>query len=71
MSEENVEVVRKSVAAFNRGDFEAAIGAFHPEIEWIPYLGAVDRPIYRGHEELMGMWSELNETLACGSKPRS
>ena len=63
MSEENVERVRGSFAAFNRGDFEAAIGVFHPEVEWIPYLGAVDRPIYRGHEELMAMWSELKENL--------
>ncbi|HET9120679.1 MAG TPA: nuclear transport factor 2 family protein [Solirubrobacterales bacterium] len=63
MSEENVERVRGSFAAFNRGDFEAAIGAYHPEVEWIPYLGAVDRPVYRGHEELMGMWSEFKENL--------
>lgn len=34
MSAENVAVVREMWEAFLRNDFEAALGAFDPEIEW-------------------------------------
>ncbi len=34
MSKENVEVVREAVAAFNRGDLDAALERMHPDIEW-------------------------------------
>ena len=36
MSEENVEVLRSLYEAFNRGDFEAAVRAAHPDVELIP-----------------------------------
>ena len=32
MSQENVEIVRRSVDAFLRGDFDGAMQAFHPDI---------------------------------------
>ena len=63
MSTENVERVRDAYAAFNRGDFEAAVSAFDPEAVWIPYLGALEASSYRGHEALLRMWTELNEAL--------
>ena len=34
MSQENVEVVRQFLSAFQRGDISAAFEAMHPEIEW-------------------------------------
>jgi ketosteroid isomerase-like protein len=33
MSQENVEIVRRSIDAFNRGDLETAISYLHPEGE--------------------------------------
>lgn len=44
MSEQNVAVVRGVYDAFGRGDVEAVLGAFDPEIEWneaegMPYGG--------------------------------
>jgi ketosteroid isomerase-like protein len=36
MAEENVELLRSLYAAFNRGDFEAAVRAAHPDVELIP-----------------------------------
>jgi ketosteroid isomerase-like protein len=30
----NVELVRSSLEAFGRGDFEAALEAFHDDVEW-------------------------------------
>jgi uncharacterized protein len=35
MSQENVEIVRRSLDAFNRGDVEAALADLHPEVEGI------------------------------------
>jgi hypothetical protein len=34
MSHENVEVVRRGNAAFNRGDYEAAAESWHPDVEY-------------------------------------
>jgi ketosteroid isomerase-like protein len=38
MSQENVELVRQSFAAFNRGEPETATALFRPEVEWHAYL---------------------------------
>ena len=34
MPQESVEIVRQMWSAFIRNDFEAALGAFDPEVEW-------------------------------------
>ena len=53
MSQENVEVVRQVVQAFNRRDLPAMTQRFAPEIEWEPVgPAAVERPIYRGLDEV-------------------
>jgi ketosteroid isomerase-like protein len=44
MSQENVEVVRRANAAFNRGDRDAAFAAYHPGIEWRDLQHAPDAP---------------------------
>jgi ketosteroid isomerase-like protein len=43
MSQENLEVVRGFLDAYNRGDYEAAFEHFHPEIESRGYEGVVSR----------------------------
>ncbi len=63
MSQENVEIVRAGFAAFNRGDYEAALAAFHPEVEWVPYLGALQGSIHRGRQALLEMWNDINQNL--------
>jgi ketosteroid isomerase-like protein len=57
MSEENVHVVRTGIEAWNRRDWDAAMMAFHPEIEWrnagvLPDVADV----YRGHEGVRVFW---------------
>jgi ketosteroid isomerase-like protein len=42
MSQENVEVVRTTIAAFNRRDFAAWLRAAHPEIEVHPVTAEVE-----------------------------
>jgi ketosteroid isomerase-like protein len=34
MSQENVEIVRRTFKAFNRGDFEAVAQCLHPDVEF-------------------------------------
>jgi ketosteroid isomerase-like protein len=36
MSRENVEIVRRFVAAFSEGDYEGCIAGMHPDITWTP-----------------------------------
>ncbi len=63
MSEENVEMLRNSYAAFNRGDWEAALSNADPEIEWRLHgqLGIdVPQPI-RGREALKAFWADFFE----------
>jgi ketosteroid isomerase-like protein len=59
VSAENVDVVRNSYEAFNRGDIEAALDAMHPEIEWQTYI--VPGPgggTYHGREGVRQLWAD-------------
>jgi ketosteroid isomerase-like protein len=59
MSQENVELVRRAFENFNRRDLTAAVDAFAPDAEWVPYLAALEEEIYRGRDEIEGMWREV------------
>ena len=63
MSRENVEQVRASFTAFNRGDFQAAAACVHPEAELHAHLGAVEWKTYRGPGALVRMWSDFEEAF--------
>jgi ketosteroid isomerase-like protein len=63
MSEENVEVVRQFVQAFNRRDLTAMSQRFAPEVEWTPGgPAAVERTVYRGRDEVSGGFTATWET---------
>jgi ketosteroid isomerase-like protein len=57
MSEENVEVVRRTYEAANRGEFESADLYFHPEIEFHTYAQSPEAGVYRG-KEAVGRYNE-------------
>jgi ketosteroid isomerase-like protein len=59
MSQENVEVMRRAFEDFNRRELAAAVDAFHPDAEWVPYLAALEEEIYRGRDEIERMWREV------------
>jgi ketosteroid isomerase-like protein len=65
MSQENVEVVRGQIEAFNRGDFSAAIEALDEDVEWqVPYVAALDAPasgLLRGRREMAETFSQWLE----------
>jgi ketosteroid isomerase-like protein len=52
MSQENVEIVREAIEAFNRGDFEAALKWMHRDIEWQTLDAFPDAATYHGLEEV-------------------
>jgi ketosteroid isomerase-like protein len=52
MSQENVEVVRRSYESYLRGDLEAALAAFDPEVETYDH-DIPDAEAYRGLEGLL------------------
>jgi ketosteroid isomerase-like protein len=62
MSQENVEVVRRWVEAWNRGELDQMLAPFHPEVEWRP-SGAFPGldPVYRGHDGFRRFWREFTE----------
>jgi ketosteroid isomerase-like protein len=61
MSEENVEVVRKAIEAFNRRDVEGVVADVSPDVEWedsMFWSGTVRT--YRGKE---GLREWMNQVL--------
>jgi len=62
MSDENVDKARDFIDAYNRRDFDAAVEAFDPEIEWVlPERQSSDS--CRGPDEVKRFWEGLDETF--------
>jgi ketosteroid isomerase-like protein len=67
MSRENVELVKRCCEAFDRGDYEAALDAFAPDIEY-DLTHFPDGKIYRGRDGVreafrtwMGTWNDYRQ----------
>jgi ketosteroid isomerase-like protein len=66
MSEENVEVVRRAMAAWNSGRFDDLIEElFDPNVEWVPAAESLLAAAYHGYEgvrrfraDLFSAWDE-------------
>jgi ketosteroid isomerase-like protein len=64
MSQENVELFRKAVDAYTRGDIEAFLETAHPDAEWYPYTAQAEGgEAYRGHEGIRRWWSNLESNV--------
>ena len=63
VSQENVETVRKWVAAMNRQDAEALISLADPGVDYMPYLASLsgEAGAYRGHDGLRQYVRDLAE----------
>ena len=64
MSEENVETFKRALEAFNRGDIDAVLERFDPEVEWHTAADLPDSRVYRGHDgvaALLQEWVDLFE----------
>jgi ketosteroid isomerase-like protein len=63
MSQENVESCRRAVDAWNRHDVDVWLEQAAPNVEWFPASpAAVERSIYRGHEEIRQAFAAIWET---------
>jgi ketosteroid isomerase-like protein len=63
VSQERVEIVRQGIEAWNRHDFELGVRHLAPDVEWVPASpAAVERSVYRGHEEVARGFNAIWET---------
>jgi ketosteroid isomerase-like protein len=63
MSQENVEIIRRGIDAWNRDDIDEWLTGFAPEAEWHTTGRFADEGVYRGRAGLERFWSELREDL--------
>lgn len=66
MSEENVELIRRAIDAYNRRDIESLLETLDPEIEWHPALPGVlagGGHRYRGHDGIAEMFRDFADVL--------
>jgi ketosteroid isomerase-like protein len=62
MSQENVEIVRRSFDAIARGDVETLLGLYDPDAEFLPLTGTlVDSGGYHGHDGVRQYFAEAAE----------
>ena len=66
MSHENVELIRRAIEAWNRGDIDGWLDQATPDFVWIPAgPAAVERSVYRGRDEvreaMAGGWETWQE----------
>jgi ketosteroid isomerase-like protein len=63
MSEENVEIVRVSIATYNAEGLEASMAYLHPDVEWFTNAEAPDMGAFRGHDGIRRLAALLEEVL--------
>jgi ketosteroid isomerase-like protein len=66
MSQQNVEVVRRNLEAWQRDDLEAFMSGIHPAMEWHAVLQRlVEGPqgVYRGHDGVRRLWHTYRTDL--------
>jgi ketosteroid isomerase-like protein len=59
MARESIEIARAAIDAWNRGDFEAWIGAWDERAEFHPYGCSVEGRAYHGHDGLRRFVAEM------------
>jgi len=58
-TEANVAVIKSAYEAFSRGDVDAVMAAFAPDIVWyVPGRGPLSKT-YRGHSEVLGFFDHF------------
>jgi ketosteroid isomerase-like protein len=57
MSQENVDVARRMLRAFNDGDIEAIVAECDPTVEWEEQSIPGVEPLYHGHEGVRRWWA--------------
>ncbi len=63
MSKENLDIVRQVRQTFNRGDMEALLELFHPDVELDWSRRLLDPVVIRGYEEMRRFFDEVSEVF--------
>lgn len=61
MSQENMDVVRRSFDAFNARDVDALVGVATPDCEWLPFRAQLEGMVYRGHEGVRQFVTDMDD----------
>jgi uncharacterized protein len=61
MTSANVEIIRRGLDAYNRGDVDAMLETADPEIEFVPLRSLVVGGSYRGHDGIRQFFEDLEE----------
>ena len=69
MSEENVELYRRGIEAFNNRDLEAFLALADPDVVGVSRVLAIEGGSYRGHDGTREWWRDLSvSSLTSGSR---
>ena len=65
MSEENVEIVRRAIDAFNSGEHDEALAPYAPDAEWhlTRRFTELGEGVYRGHGGMERFWAEAHQDM--------
>jgi ketosteroid isomerase-like protein len=66
MSQENVEIIRRLLDAWNRQDIEGILAVTDPEVEYVNAPTAVEPGTRRGHDEVVTVMRKQWEILSGG-----
>jgi ketosteroid isomerase-like protein len=61
VSEQNVELARRAIEAYNAHDLEALIALYDPEIELHSTFAAVGGAVYHGHDGVRKYFRDLED----------
>jgi ketosteroid isomerase-like protein len=64
MTQENVEIVRRSFDAFNVRDVDELVRLSDPDCEWLPFRAQLEGIVYRGHEGIRRFVRDMDEDWA-------
>jgi ketosteroid isomerase-like protein len=61
MSQENVDVVRRSFEAFNARDVDDLVSLSDPDAEWLPFRPQLEGIVYRRHEGIRQFVRDMDD----------
>src|SRR5690349_5478504 len=61
MSQENIEITKRMIDAYNCGDVGTFIDLTTPDFEWLTSMGAIEGEIFRGREGIETYFAHLRD----------
>jgi len=58
---QNVEIVKRTIDAFNRRDVEGCAALVTADFEWVPALAEIESEIFRGREGIEAYFGSLSD----------